>query len=84
MRPAPVVVEQEALASEGADWVARALVECLAGGRRVSLALSGGGTPGPMYRELARRNVPWARVDFYFVDERFVPPDHPESNYLLA
>ena len=83
-RPAPIVVEKEALAREGADWLERALVDAVAGGRRASLALSGGSTPGPVYRELAKRDVPWARVDFYFVDERFVPPDHPESNYLLA
>jgi 6-phosphogluconolactonase len=84
MRPSPLVVEKEALAGEAADWLARALVESMARGQRVSLALSGGSTPGPVYRELARRDVPWALVDFYFVDERFVPPDHPESNYLLA
>ncbi|HEX8825035.1 MAG TPA: 6-phosphogluconolactonase [Archangium sp.] len=84
MRPAPIVLEKEALAREGADWLARALLDAVAGGRRASLALSGGSTPGPVYRELAKREVPWARVDFYFVDERFVPPDHPESNYLLA
>ncbi|PTL81758.1 6-phosphogluconolactonase [Vitiosangium sp. GDMCC 1.1324] len=84
MRPAPIVVEKDALGAEGADWVARALKEALAEGKRASLALSGGSTPAPAYRELAKRDVPWARVDFYFVDERFVPPDHPESNYLLA
>lgn len=84
MRPAPIVVEKEALAREGADWLARALVDAVAGGRRASLALSGGSTPGPVFRELAKRDVPWNLVDFYFVDERFVPPDHPESNYLLA
>ncbi|QRK12563.1 6-phosphogluconolactonase [Archangium violaceum] len=84
MRPAPLVVEKEAMGPEGADWVARELRAALAGGGRASLALSGGSTPGPVYRELATRDVPWERVDFYFVDERFVPPDHPESNYLLA
>lgn len=84
MRPAPLVVEKESLAREGADWLARALVDAVTGGRRASLALSGGSTPGPVLRELAKRDVPWHLVDFYFVDERFVPPDHPESNYLLA
>lgn len=85
MRPAPIVVaDKEALGPEGADWVARALRESLGGERRASLALSGGSTPGPVYRELTKREVPWERVDFYFVDERFVPPDHPDSNYLLA
>ncbi len=84
MRPAPIVVEKESLAREGADWLAGALMDAVAGGRRASLALSGGSTPGPVFRELAKREVPWHLVDFYFVDERFVPPDHPESNYLLA
>ncbi|WP_257454945.1 6-phosphogluconolactonase [Archangium lipolyticum] len=84
MRPAPIVVDKEELVGEAADWLAQALNECVAGGQRASLALSGGSTPGPVYRELAKRDVPWALVDFYFVDERFVPPDHPESNYLLA
>ncbi len=84
MRREPIVVEQEKLADEAATWLERALLESLDGGRRCSLALSGGSTPGPVYRELAKRKVPWERVDFYFVDERCVPPDHPESNYLLA
>jgi 6-phosphogluconolactonase len=84
MRPDPIVVDKEMLGPAGADWLARALVEAVAGGQRASLALSGGKTTGPVYRELAKRDVPWALVDFYFVDERFVPPDHPESNYLLA
>jgi 6-phosphogluconolactonase len=84
MRPAPRVVETGALAREAAQWLARALREATAGGRRCSLALSGGNTTGPVYRELARQQVPWEQVDFYFADERCVPPDHPESNYLLA
>ena len=36
MRPAPIVVEKEALARAGADWVARELVETVAGGQRDS------------------------------------------------
>ena len=85
MKTTPLVVEhKDALAAEGARWLARALNEAVAGGRRASFALSGGNTTGPVYRELARQDVPWALVDFYFVDERFVPPEHPDSNYLLA
>ena len=78
------VVSKEAMGLEGARWVAQALIEAMQGGRRASIALSGGKTTGQVYRELARQDVPWAFVDFYFVDERCVPPDHPDSNYLLA
>jgi 6-phosphogluconolactonase len=83
-RPAPIVVESEALAQRSAEWLAEALRQVLAGGGRCSFALSGGKTTGPIYRTLAGMKLPWDRVDFYFADERCVPPDHPESNYLLA
>jgi 6-phosphogluconolactonase len=31
-----------------------------------------------------RNNIQWDRLHFFFVDERCVPPDHPESNYGMA
>ncbi|HUO01963.1 MAG TPA: 6-phosphogluconolactonase [Rhizomicrobium sp.] len=48
------------------------------------LALSGGNTPRGCYRHLAQlHRVPWDRVEIYMGDERFVPPDHPDSNYHM-
>jgi len=55
----------------------------LANGRFV-VALSGGSTPLAMFRLLAneyRDSVPWKHVNIFWVDERFVPLDDPESNY---
>jgi 6-phosphogluconolactonase len=55
------------------------------GGTTVSLALAGGSTPAPVYRALADLDdVPWARVEIFFGDERAVPPNHPESNFRMA
>ena len=52
------------------------------------VALSGGGTPKavyPLLLEPERRDaVDWGRVDFFWGDERAVPPDHPESNFGVA
>jgi 6-phosphogluconolactonase len=52
------------------------------------IALSGGATPVRLFRTLAAppfRNRPeWSRTQFFFVDERCVPPDHERSNYRLA
>jgi 6-phosphogluconolactonase len=80
----PIVVEPEALSQRAAEWLAEAIRQALAGGGRCSFALSGGKTVGPIYRTLAAMPLPWERVDFYFADERCVPPDHLESNYFLA
>ncbi|MCP3135788.1 6-phosphogluconolactonase [Pyxidicoccus xibeiensis] len=81
---APLVVPSESLAREAAAWLARGLQDALAARPRASLALSGGGTPGPAYRALAEVKLPWERVDLFFVDERFVPPDHADSNYRMV
>lgn len=56
-----------------------------AGAQSVPVALSGGSTPPPVYRRLARiPGLPWEAVEVFFGDERCVPPDHPESNYRMA
>ena len=52
------------------------------------VALSGGSTPRaayPLILEPARRDtVDWSRVEFFWGDERAVPPDDPESNFGVA
>src|ERR1700682_3244573 len=52
-----------------------------------TLCLSGGSPPAATYDLLATRfhlSVDWKEVQFYWGDERCVPPDHPESNYGMA
>jgi 6-phosphogluconolactonase len=72
-----------ALADETAARVERVLLETPIG-ERASIALSGGSTPRAAYQHLAARCPPWARVDFFFGDERIVPPDADGSNYRMA
>ncbi len=50
------------------------------------IALSGGNTPRPVYRELAARaqDHSWERTFITFSDERCVPPDHQQSNFRMA
>ena len=52
------------------------------------VAMSGGSTPKlvyPLLLEPSRRDaVDWSRVEFFWGDERAVPPDHPESNFGVA
>jgi 6-phosphogluconolactonase len=53
-----------------------------------SVALSGGSTPRGLYSRLASQPyglaLPWDDIHIFWVDERSVPPEHPESNYRLA
>jgi 6-phosphogluconolactonase len=57
----------------------RALVE--RGAAR--LALSGGSTPGDVYRALGRANLDWSLVTLALVDERWVDPADKASNERL-
>lgn len=51
---------------------------------RARLLLSGGTTPAPVYRALARAPLDWARVDVALVDERWLQPGDPDSNAWLV
>ncbi len=52
------------------------------------VSLSGGSTPKVLYGLLAsdafRARFPWREVFWYWGDERFVPYDHPDSNYRMT
>jgi 6-phosphogluconolactonase len=54
-----------------------------------SVALAGGSTPKALYTLLASNpslhaKVPWSAIQFFFGDERHVPPDDRESNFRMA
>jgi 6-phosphogluconolactonase len=50
---------------------------------QVSLFLSGGSTPGPLYKSLAEAALDWNNIHVALVDERWVDPDHNASNEKL-
>lgn len=60
------------------------LEEMLSGQEIATLAVSGGLTPAPLFDSMAAARFTWDRVHLFFVDERAVPPDHPDSNFRLA
>ncbi len=53
-----------------------------------SVALSGGSTPEALYTRLAepglQDQLSWADIHLFFGDERYVLPDHPESNFRMV
>lgn len=62
--------------------------DAIAARGRFCVALSGGSTPRRMYEILSEAprwaRLEWDRVEFFWGDERAVPPDHPDSNYGAA
>ncbi len=50
------------------------------------LAISGGSTPKMLFEALTniKTEIAWNKLQLYWVDERCVTPDHPESNYLMT
>lgn len=51
---------------------------------RFAVALSGGSVAPLFFPVLARLPFDWSRTDFFWCDERAVPPTHEDSNYGLA
>jgi 6-phosphogluconolactonase len=80
-----ILPDPPALARHAAAWMTQA---ALAAHGAFRVSLSGGSTPKTLYGLLAsdefRSRFPWPRVSWYWGDERFVPHDHPDSNYRMA
>ena len=47
------------------------------------IGFSGGSTPRPIYEALAKEKMDWSKISGFLVDERYVPPEHPQSNQHL-
>lgn len=71
-----------------ADFIVSKSKEAITRQGRFTLALSGGSSPKKLFELLAsdayRDSVEWAKVFFFFGDERYVPLYHKNSNYLMA
>ena len=75
--------DRDAMMADVAGRLADGLDNALVDGRRATLAVPGGTTPGPIFDALSGANLRWDRVDVMLTDERCVPPNHPRSNERL-
>lgn len=67
-----------------AQAIADAVNEALEQRGAARIALSGGSTPLLMFEAMRTLDAGWALTDWFWVDERCVPPDHELSNYSAA
>ena len=82
-----VFKDLEELSAAAAGAFAEAARRAVRERGRFSVALAGGGTPRTLYRSLAtdfRGAIPWSGVHLFWSDERFVPPEDPDSNYRMV
>ena len=83
-----VYADLDGVAHAAAELFVELCQTVVAGGGSFTVALSGGSTPRALHTLLAsppyQEQVDWSKVQFYWGDERFVPPDDAESNYRMA
>ena len=91
--PQPIIVtyivwpNAEALALASALHFAEKVEEAVARRGIARVAISGGSTPQAAFKLLADpaqpfvNTISWDKLQLFWVDERCVPPDHPDSNY---
>jgi 6-phosphogluconolactonase len=82
-----VFPDLETLSRGAAVFFSELSANVLAAQGKFTVALSGGATPRRFYSFLGenpfRRDISWKQVHFFWVDERCVSRDHPESNFKL-
>ena len=76
--------DDASVARRAAEHVRRALARAREERGVAHIALSGGTTPGLTYELLGAEPDALSDTHVWFADERCVPPDDEESNYLLA
>ncbi|MCA0921601.1 6-phosphogluconolactonase [Pseudooceanicola nanhaiensis] len=76
--------DRDLLALTLADAIASELTAALRHEERVTLAVPGGTSPGPVFDALCDVALDWSRVDVVLSDERWVPVESPRSNTKLV
>jgi 6-phosphogluconolactonase len=83
-----VLPDIQSVAREAADRFVESARDAIEANRVFRVALSGGTTPNAVFPVLRSEpwvsRVDWSRVEFFWGDERTVPPDDPESNFGTA
>jgi 6-phosphogluconolactonase len=47
------------------------------------IAIAGGSTPKELYEALSNKELPWEKIKFIIIDERYAPSDDPQSNLKM-
>ncbi|WP_088243593.1 6-phosphogluconolactonase [Calothrix rhizosoleniae] len=79
-----VLTDKSALLARALELILSRIETSIQQRGQFTIALSGGSTPKPLYEAIAQQKLPWDKIHVFWGDERYVPPNHPDSNELMA
>jgi 6-phosphogluconolactonase len=88
-REVQILPDAAAIARRAAEKIIEAATIAINEKDAFTISLAGGSTPKALYSLLAtdpvfKSKMPWDKTQFFFGDERHVPPDDSDSNYRMA
>ena len=83
-RTIEVLPDKAAIVGRSLELVQERIQHAIVAKGRCTLALAGGSTPKPLYEALAGQDIDWSKLHVFWGDERYVSPDHPDSNEGMA
>ncbi len=78
--------DNKTLIQAAADHITNKIKKVLGEKDIFSMALAGGNTPKGLYDLLGTRypkKMPWRQIHLFIGDERYLPKDHPDSNFNM-
>ena len=79
-----IFADREKLAEALAENISLLLQNAVNTKKNAVLVVSGGSTPKPLFVRLAQKEIPWNFITITLADERWVDPEHPDSNENLV
>jgi 6-phosphogluconolactonase len=88
-REVRILADGAAIARRAAELIVDAATAAVRERGVFTISLAGGSTPKALYGLLAtdpgfKSRMPWDKTQFFFGDERHVPPADPDSNFRMA
>lgn len=78
------ISDKDQFVSKATDLFLSIIRESIYNIGKANIALSGGSTPEPIFKNLSsipNHRIDWNKVNIFWVDERCVPSEHPDSNF---
>ncbi|HIK09266.1 MAG TPA: 6-phosphogluconolactonase [Oscillatoriaceae cyanobacterium M33_DOE_052] len=79
-----VLPDKAGVLARGLELVMEKIARSIKESGRCTIALAGGSTPKNLYEAIAAQSLPWDKIHVFWGDERYVSPEHPDSNQRMT